>query len=162
PNDRTTTQRMASANGSPGIRETLRAAARGAPTPVRFVLVATLMATIDIVGLYALHAAGMPLYPARAVSFLLAMTAGYGLNSRFTFGGQRERGRAAEMSRFYGVFAAGGVVNYGGFLVVVEIIGAWLGTRPLWLPLLGIIAGGLAGMTCNYVLSHRLVFDQRW
>jgi putative flippase GtrA len=134
-------------------------------TFLRFAAVATVMAGIDIAGLYALKLAlGINVYFARIASYAAAATAGYFLNHRFTFHDQpRKRRRAADMGRFYTVFAGGGLVNYATFAVVVALghhTSVWASSRH-WLPLLGISLGGLAGMGFNYGLSRKFVFRHR-
>lgn len=132
---------------------------------LRFASVATMIAVIDIAILYLLHVAGgLNVYLARLVSYGAAMTAGYFLNSRYTFYHRRgERHLAAEISRFYLVFGVGGLINYAIFAAIVAA-GDVAGVEPtlrFWLPLIGIQAGGVAGMAFNYGFSHKLVFQSR-
>jgi len=132
-------------------------------TLLRFSAVATAIALIDIALLYAFKlAVGMNVYVARIGSYAAAATAGYFLNNRFTFHAyERTRHPAAELSRFYTVFAGGGLLNYGVFAAVVAIGHQLTAATSLrhWLPLLGIWLGGLAGMAFNYGVSRKLVFQ---
>ena len=92
------------------------------------------------------------------------MTAGYFLNRRYTFHDHtRRRHLAKEMGRFYTVFAGGGMLNYVTFAAIIAL-GQWLSGAAwvrLWLPLLGVWVGGLAGMGFNYGFSRKLVFQGR-
>ncbi len=131
-------------------------------TFLRFAAVASTIAGIDIVVLYALNLLlEVNVYLARVVSYTAAATAGYFLNRRFTFRDHRPTRRtAADLGRFYTVFAGGGLINYATFAAVVSIGNALSlpATSRYWLPLLGIWLGGLAGMSFNYGLSRKLVF----
>ena len=128
-------------------------------------MVAGTIAVIDIVVLYLLYSVwGMNVYIGRVVSYGSAITTGYFLNSRYTFHDhERTRPLAAEMSRFFAVFGVGGLINYAVFAVIVTL-GHAIGTGAapgFWLPLIGIVAGGMAGMGFNYGFSHKLVFHNR-
>lgn len=134
-------------------------------TFARFAVVATLIAGIDIGLLYLLKVPfDINVYIARIVSYSAAMTAGYFLNRHYTFHDhERTRPLAAEMGRFYTIFAGGGAVNYATFAGIVAIgheAGLAAGTR-FWLPLVGVWIGGLVGMSVNYGLSHKWVFHGR-
>lgn len=138
---------------------------RQTATFARFAIVATTVSLIDIGGLYALHAGlGINVYLARVVSFSAAISAAYRFNRRFTFHWhRRERGLAAELARFYAVFGTGAIVNYGLFALVVAV-GPWVGVpdeATIWLPLAGVLVGGLCGMCLNYWASRKLVFQRR-
>jgi len=129
----------------------------------RFAVAASAIAVIDIAVLYGLHAGlGTNVYVSRVVSYFAAMTSGYFLNRHFTFH-QHERFRTilADLTRFYTVFAGGGLINYGVFAAVVAA-GHQLGVGQavlFWLPLVGVWLGGMVGMSFNYVASHKLVFQ---
>jgi len=129
----------------------------------RFTAVALLISLIDAGGLYALsEGVGINVYLGRVFSYLGAVTAGYFLNRHYTFP-QRigNRGTGPDLLRFYGVFAAGGAVNYAVFLLVLiggQSAAAALGIE-FWLPLIGVWLGGIAGMSFNYQASSRVVFD---
>ncbi|WP_440996831.1 GtrA family protein [Arhodomonas sp. SL1] len=134
-------------------------------TFLRFTLVATTIAGIDILILYLLHGAGgLNVYLARIFSYGTAMTVGYFLNNRYTFRDHRRtRHLAAELSRFYAVFGLGGLINYGVFAAIVAVgdVADAGPTVRFWLPLLGIWMGGIGGMAFNYGVSHKLVFHNR-
>ncbi len=128
-------------------------------------MVAGTIAVIDIVVLYLLYGIwGVNVYIGRVVSYGSAITTGYFLNSHYTFHDhERARPLAAEMSRFFAVFGLGGLINYAVFAAIVALgyamdTGATLG---FWVPLIGIGAGGMAGMGFNYGFSHKLVFHNR-
>lgn len=136
------------------------------PTFARFTAVACAISLIDAGGLYALHeGVDVNVYLARLFSYLAAITAGYFLNSRFTFPGRTgHRGMAAQLLRFYGVHGTGGLINYGVFLLTL-LVGRELAVGMgvvFWLPLLGVWLGGVAGMCFNFLFSSRMVFERRW
>jgi len=136
----------------------------GLATFLRFAMVACSIALIDIGTLYGLHEGyEVNVYLSRVVSYFLAMTAGYFLNRHFTFQHQRRfRNLMADLARFYGVFAVGGLLNYGIFALTVAF-GVQIGFKPeatFWLPLLGVWLGGMVGMSFNYFFSHKLVFQE--
>lgn len=132
-------------------------------TFARFATVGGAISLIDIGVLYALHEGlALSVYLARVFSYFAAMTAGYFLNRCFTFH-QHERFRSIlhDLGRFYVVFAAGGLLNYGVFALIVAL-GGEAGLKPgvdYWLPMLGVWVGGMFGMCFNYVVSHKLVFQ---
>lgn len=108
-------------------------------------------------------APGFNVYLARVVSYAAAMTAGYLLNRYFTFHHlDRVRVLWHELLRFFSVFAAGGMVNYAVFSLVVTLGSGLDLTRfqAAILPLVAIWIGGLVGMSFNFFMSHKLVFDE--
>lgn len=135
----------------------------GRATFVRFAIVACTIAGIDIGALYGLHEGGhINVYASRAVSYFLAITAGYFLNRHFTFHHHRRfRKVIDDLLRFYSVFAVGGLLNYGVFVAVLGV-GQQLELNPFetfWLPFVGVWIGGVIGMTFNFFYSHKLVFQ---
>jgi putative flippase GtrA len=134
-------------------------------TFLRFAAVAVTIAVIDVLVLYLLHGGlGINVYLARAVSYSSAVFAGYFLNQHFTFHHhERTRSILMELSRFYTVFAGGGLVNYATFAAIIALGNAASSdpTLRFWLPLLGVWIGGLAGMGFNYGFARKLVFHNR-
>lgn len=134
-------------------------------TFARFAGVGGVMAVIDCGGLYALHAGfGTDVYLARLVSFPVAMTVGYFLNRHFTFRFRPRRLHPLrELLRFYAVHSSGGVINYATFAAIVAGGGrvGIEGVLGYWLPLLGVVIGGVAGMCFNFVFASKLVFQTR-
>jgi len=144
------------------IKRGVRSSSRRA-TFFRFACVGGTISIIDAGVLYLLKdAPGFNVYLARVVSYAAAMSAGYLLNRYFTFH-HLDRARVLwdELLRFFSVFAAGGLLNYGVFSLIVTL-GSQLELTALQLALLPLAAvwiGGLAGMCFNFLLSHKLVFD---
>lgn len=131
----------------------------------RFAAVGGTIAVIDVGLLYALKdLPGFNVYTARLVSYAAAMIAGYLLNRHFTFRHtERHRSLHHELARFLAVHALGGLVNYGVFFLIVRA-GQQAGLGGLaatLLPLVAVWAGGLVGMTLNFLLARRWVFDRR-
>ncbi|MDX1625642.1 MAG: GtrA family protein, partial [Wenzhouxiangellaceae bacterium] len=129
----------------------------------RFSCVGGSIAVVDAGLLYLLKdAPGFNVYTARIVSYTAAMSAGYLLNRYFTFHHlDSTRVLWDELVRFFSVHAAGGVLNFAVFALVVEA-GRGLqleGWFDALVPLLGVWIGGVVGMVFNYLLARRLVFD---
>lgn len=143
-----------------GVRSSSRRA-----TFFRFACVGGTIALLDACLLYLLKdLPGFNAYIARVFSYTAAMSAGYILNRYFTFH-HIERGRALldELVRFFSVHAIGGMLNFGVFALVV-FFGEQADLTQFWntvMPLLGVWAGGLVGMTFNFLFSSKLVFDER-
>lgn len=131
----------------------------------RFACVGGSIALVDAGLLYVLKdLPGFNAYIARLFSYTAAMSAGYVLNRYFTFH-HIEKGRALfdELVRFLGVHAVGGVLNFGVFALVVYF-GEQADLSRFWnavMPLIGVWVGGLVGMTFNFLISSRFVFDER-
>lgn len=129
----------------------------------RFALVGVTISIIDAGLVYLLKdLPGMNVYLARVFSYGAAMATGFLLNRYFTFH-HVDFGRKfwSQLFRFLSVHSMGGVINFGVFSLVV-----YLGSRAelpsIWLnlmPLLGVWLGGMVGMTFNFLLSRKLVFD---
>lgn len=103
-------------------------------------------------------------YSARVVSYFAAMCAGYLLNRHFTFH-HLERGRVLrdELVRFFSVHALGGLLNFAVFSLIVTLADRYAasGTLALLAPLAGVWIGGLIGMSFNFLMSRKHVFDAR-
>lgn len=153
------------------VKSSIRLLNRGVRSPssratfFRFACVGGTIALIDAAVLYLLKdLPGFNAYIARLFSYTAAMSAGYILNRYFTFH-HIEKGRALfdELVRFFGVHAIGGVLNFGVFAMVVYF-GEQAELTRFWntvMPLLGVWAGGVVGMTFNFLFSSKLVFDER-
>ncbi|MEE4638519.1 MAG: GtrA family protein [Wenzhouxiangella sp.] len=130
----------------------------------RFACVGGTIALIDAGLLYLLKdLPGFNVYLARVVSYTAAMSTGYVLNRYFTFH-HIERGRALidELLRFFSVHAMGGLLNFGVFSLVV-LVGEQADLTRFWsmvLPLVGVWVGGLVGMSFNFLVSRKWVFDE--
>lgn len=113
---------------------------------LRYGLTGGLAAVVDLGGFAVLHAAGVPLAPAAALSFLVATVVNYLLSAAFAFGAPISlRGYL----RFLGVAALGLVVNVG-----VTVLADALGVPPVLAKLAGIgVAFGV-----NFLLNLVLVF----
>lgn len=100
-----------------------------------------------------LHA---PVYGARVVSFLAAVTATWLINRRFTFR-ETEPGppRLSEWLRYLGSSLVGGATNYAAFAVSIAS-SPWIRAHLI----VGVAIGSLAGMVVNYLLYSRFVFKR--
>lgn len=92
---------------------------------------------------------------ARVLAFLVAATAGWWLNRRFTFRTQAPVS-ASSWLRYVVLTGAGAAINIACYLAVVHV----LGTRPLHL-LAGVAVGSVVAMGFNFWVSRRWVFATR-
>ena len=98
----------------------------------------------------------VPVYGARVLSFLAAVTATWLINRHFTFS-ERKPGppHLLEWLRYLGSSLLGGAANYAAFALAVAnspFIRAHL--------ILAVAVGSLAGMFVNYLLYSKYVFGQ--
>jgi putative flippase GtrA len=96
-------------------------------------------------------------YGARVLSFLVAVTVTWLLNRQFTFKGREAGvGILGEYARYFGLMAAGGIVNYATYSLL-----AWqFDQGPLAL-VLYVGAGSIAGLLVNYLGASRLLYRRR-
>jgi putative flippase GtrA len=123
---------------------------------VRFAAVGTAAFVVDTTVLYGALAAGLGLYSGRLVSYLVAATFTWYGNRRLTFFELRAHGRrgaATEWIRFLAANAVGGAVNYATYAALVS---QWATAHAL--PVIGVAAGAIAGLSVNFTLSKWLVF----
>ncbi len=93
-------------------------------------------------------------YAARVLSFLCAATATWAFNRHYTFAGKRRyANRRAELSRYLIAMAAGFVLNYGAYVIVL-----WLLPLAREWPVIGVAAGSAAGAVLNYLTSKFWIF----
>ncbi|NDY95078.1 GtrA family protein [Wenzhouxiangella limi] len=129
----------------------------------RFALVGVTISIIDAGLVYVLKdLPGMNVYLARIFSYSAAMATGYVLNRYFTFH-HVDFGRKLfdQLIRFFSVHSVGGLINFGVFSAVVYL-GDRAGLNSFWhslMPLLGVWLGGVVGMSFNFLVSRKLVFD---
>lgn len=124
---------------------------------VSFSMVGAVGFIVDTAALYiAMHVLGAGLYGGRVISYLVAATATWALNRRYTFHARRSQDRFAEWGRFLAANAVGGLVNYVTYaaLVTAHALAAAY-------PVIGVAAGSLTGLTVNFSLSRYFVFRRR-
>ena len=91
-------------------------------------------------------------YLARLISFLLAASATWSMNRRYTFKVEH-RPTHAEWSRYIALMVLGALVNYGLFAISITV---WELARAQ--PWLGVAVGSIAGLGINFLTSRLLVF----
>lgn len=131
---------------------------------LRFATVGVKVSLIDAGGVYLLHYLfSTNIYLARVISLGTAIMVGYLLNRYFTFGGNQRGCFYRQMAGHFGVHLTGGLINYGIFSLLVAIGHTYLakGIALTLLPLFAIWAGGMVGMSFNFVFSKTLVFHSR-
>lgn len=92
-------------------------------------------------------------YVGRVVSYLVAASAGWWLNRRFTFASRSARRR--EWLRYLAANLSGGLANYTVYAALITL-------SPLCRahPVLAVAAGSLAGLVLNFAASRRFVFGR--
>ena len=128
---------------------------------LRFATVGAKVSVIDAAGVYLLpFLFGMNLYVARLISLSGAILVGYLLNRYFTFGNHHRGPFFRQMAGHVGVFVMGGLINYGVFTMLVRFGHQTLesAVHLSLLPLFALWAGGLVGMSFNFVFSKLFVF----
>ncbi|WP_207480130.1 GtrA family protein [Arenibaculum pallidiluteum] len=108
---------------------------------------------VDAAVLWLAMAAGAGALPARAASYLVAVTFTWALNRTVTFRDARQDRLLAQWARFLAVNALGGCVNYAIFAALVLAGGPF----ARW-PVLAVAAGSISALGLNYAVSKRLVF----
>lgn len=126
------------------------------PRFLRFGLVGLGGLMVDVGVLSLVMTTGLGPYTARLVSFFAAVTFTWYANRTFTFGVSGRRNLLKEWLAFVSVNSVGGLVNYGVYSLLV----AFTATVAAY-PVLGVVAGSLAGMIFNYTGSSRVVFRAR-
>lgn len=119
---------------------------------LRFCVVGTVGFVIDaaILQVLVLGAHANP-YAARVASFMLAASATWLMNRRYTFAASLEPTRI-EWLRYVGLMGLGALVNYGVFALCIAF---WASARAQ--PWLGVAAGSIASLGLNFTTS-RLLF----
>lgn len=112
---------------------------------------------VDVGVLLGLENLGVNLLLARLVSFLFAATTTWLMNRKFTFH-HAVRLSDKSLRREYGQYMAamsfGGLINYGVFAFLVVSV-ALIRSHPT----LGVLAGTLAGVSFNFMVSKHWIFS---
>lgn len=119
---------------------------------LRFCVVGAVGFVIDagILQLLVLGAHANP-YAARVASFMVAASATWLMNRRYTFAATRHPTRM-EWLRYIGFMSLGALVNYGVFALCIAF---WASARAQ--PWLGVAVGSVASLGLNFTTS-RLLF----
>ena len=115
----------------------------------RFVVVGAAGFIVDATVLYLALGWGFNALEGRLLSFFIAVFFTWILNRRFTFAGQQPKcmdGISKEWFQYVVAMAAGGIVNFGVFGMVIAVAPDSLST-PLW----AVSFGSLAGLTINFL-----------
>ena len=124
---------------------------------LRFGIVGGVGFLVDAGLLHVMLQLGLGYYGGRVVSFLAAATTTWILNRSFTF--RRESASthpAGEWLAYLGLMVIGGVVNYGTYVLAVEV------SEPVRRhPELGVALGSIAGMAINFWSAKTMVFERK-
>jgi putative flippase GtrA len=122
---------------------------------LRFASVGVVGAVIHIAAFEAVRwALGLGAASSWLISFLIAATAGWAMNRRFTFRAAAEDASAGEWSRYLGVAGVGALAHF----LVFQACVAWTGVFAAH-PALAIVPGSLASLCVTYAGSSLFVFD---
>ena len=145
-----------SPNAAPSMRPGPAARPRMAAEFLRFGAVGTAGFAVDATALMAALALGLGPWLGRVLSYLAAATTTWLLNRAWTFRGAGRRDAPVRQWALFLVTSLGGFAcNYGTYAALVA--GSPLVARH---PVLGVAAGSLAGLVCNFLLVRRFVFGR--
>jgi len=120
---------------------------------LRFSVVGVIAFLFDAATLQAALWLGLDPYSGRVVSYLVAATAAWTLNRRYTFRLRTGDGLLREWLHYLVANAVGGAINYltyAACLLLSDLMRAW--------PVLAVAAGSGAGLTFNFAANKYYVF----
>ena len=124
------------------------------PRFLAFCVVGGIGFAVDAGALTALvHGAGLGPYAARVASFALAVSVTWALNRRWTFASATPGSKAAEYGRYFGVQAAGALINLAVYAACIEAAAAFRAY-----PTVALAVGSAVALLFNYAAAGRLVF----
>lgn len=110
---------------------------------------------VDTSVLYAALYLGLGLYAGRGLSYLVAVTFTWLLNSRYTFERRAAVNRFRQWRRFAVSQLSGATINLGVYAGLVHM-SRYCADRPV----IGVAAGSLAGLMVNFLVARRFVFAE--
>jgi putative flippase GtrA len=120
---------------------------------VRFAFAGGVGFLVDTAVLYLMLWLGLGYFAGRAISFLCAVWSTWQLNRRFTFASSHTQSVWAEWVRYLAAMSVGGCVNYAAYSAVVSSF-----HRAVWLPVVAVAAGSIAGLAVNFATAKWWVF----
>lgn len=120
---------------------------------IKFSLVGIVGFAIDSSVLVLLLAAGLDPFSGRLCSYLVAASGTWYCNRRITFRDRRSAAATRQWLNFLAANSIGAVVNYGTFAALVL-----LESTVAQHPVVGVAAGSIMGLACNFTLSRAVVF----
>lgn len=120
---------------------------------LRFCAVGVVGFIVDGGGVQILAWLGVNVYLGRVISFLLAASATWLLNRRYTFRVTHTAARHREWLRYVVVTSVGAGVNYGVYALCLML----LPSVRQW-PILGVAAGSGAALGLNFATAKYLLF----
>lgn len=121
----------------------------------RFLVVGGIGFVVDGAVLYAMmQGAGLSAFPARLVSFTVAVLSTWILNRVWTFRDSRVHTPAGEFVRYVAVQLTGGACNVGVFTATV-----WLLPGVALAPALGLVLGSATGLLLNFLGARFIAFS---
>lgn len=121
---------------------------------LRFGVVGTIGFAVDTATVYAAHfAAGLDLYSAGALAYLVAATTTWALNRTWTFADAPRARPARQWALFVTVQALGFALNRGTYAALVTLLPVAQAH-----PVIAVAAGSIAGMGVNFLTARLIVF----
>ena len=120
---------------------------------VKFTLVGIVGFAIDSGVLVLLLSAGLDPFSGRMCSYLVAASGTWYCNRHFTFRDRRSAAMTRQWLSFLAANSIGAVVNYGTFAALV-LVEPTVARHPI----VGVAAGSIMGLSCNFALSRAVVF----
>lgn len=121
---------------------------------LRFCVVGSIGFVVDVLVLYvAVHVYGTNPYVGRIISYLIAATATWQLNRKYTFASNFCRRPHREWAHYVVVNAIGGGINYLVYVLCV----LYVGIAKDYL-VIGVAAGSVAGLAFNFTTSRFWIF----
>lgn len=121
----------------------------------RFVLVGGAGFCIDGGLLSLLMHSGWEIFPARSVSFILAVTSTWALNRFWTFEVARRMGMRREYTSYIVTQVLGAVINLAIFFILIKLYPLLRST-----PLIPLAFGASIALVFNYTVSKKYVFEK--
>jgi putative flippase GtrA len=119
----------------------------------RFGVVGTIGFVVDAAVLYAALWVNFGYIYGRLTSFFCAALVTWLINRRITFSFSKSKSLKKEFAAYLIAMSGGAIINFVFYKIVITSFSY----RPV-LPLLGVAAGSLAGMGCNFVVAKIWVF----
>lgn len=121
---------------------------------VPFLVVGTIGFSVDAVALALLtHGAGLGPYLARALSFMVAVSATYALNRAWSFRARASKRRGPEYGRYLAVQIGGVAINFACFALCIELWPVFAAN-----PVLALAVGSIVAMAWNYAGARLFTF----
>lgn len=121
---------------------------------LQFGLVGAVGFVVDASILLTLVQLGLDYFSGRLISFLCAASCTWLLNRHLVFSRKNNLSVTREFTRYLSSMAGGGAINYGVYSLTLILFPH----TPLF-ALIGVALGSVSGLSVNYTLAKRVVFQ---